>query len=73
MASKKKTPAPSVKGQHDEASPPPPVSQPPSPGYPADDRLAALADGLRKSHREDGMRDREYARQMVEITQEDRE
>ena len=34
------------------------------------DRTDALADGLRKSHREGDMRDREYARQMQEITRE---
>lgn len=37
---------------------------------PLHDRTAALADGLRKSHREGDMRDREFARQMQEITQE---
>lgn len=40
------------------------------PDYPAHDRTAALADGLRKSHREGDIRDREYARQMQKITQE---
>jgi hypothetical protein len=45
-------------------------NSPVPPPYPAHDRTAALADGLRKFHREGDMRDREYARQMQEITRE---
>jgi hypothetical protein len=52
----------------------PPVAPSPDPETPTPkplhDRAAALADGLRKSHREGDMRDREYARQMQEITRE---
>lgn len=48
---------------------PSPVPGTPTP-QPLHDRAAALADGLRKSHREGDMRDREYARQMQEITRE---
>lgn len=41
-----------------------------SPGYPATDRSAALADGLRHAHRDGDFNDKEYARQMQAITQE---
>lgn len=50
------------------------ASPAPAPGNPTPkphhDRAAALADGLRKSHREGDLRDREYDRQMQEITRE---
>ncbi len=53
----------------------PPVPSPaPDPAGPTPkplhDRAAALADGLRSLHREGDIRDREYARQMQEITRE---
>lgn len=41
-----------------------------SPNHLLHDRTAAMADGLRKSHRGGDMPDREYARQMQEITRE---
>jgi hypothetical protein len=50
---------------------PPPASDPAGPTpKPLHDRAAALADGLRSLHREGDIRDREYARQMQEITRE---
>lgn len=41
-----------------------------APGHPATDRSAALAAGLRQSHRDGDFNAREYTRQMQAITQE---